>query len=157
MANVAAAVIIASGIATRFDPLVMDEVVQNRARWGQIDPGVPVKGYVALLDCERLGQLVWIQAPDGRVVGPVMVADCAQGIHRDGLVDRGFAVDLSWELAQELGVVDAPRGGFVVWDGDPTWRTRTHKTGAGPLSSACHPANGAGGQPLQGCRGPAPF
>jgi len=114
VANAVAAVIIASGIATRYDPDVMDAVVENRIGWGQVDGSLDVAGYVALLDCDRIGEMVWIQAPDGRVVGPVLVADCAKGHHRDGLADRGFAIDLSWELAQELGVVDAPVNGFVI-------------------------------------------
>jgi hypothetical protein len=32
---------------------------------------------------------------------------------------RGWAVDLSYELALELGVVDRPVRGFKVWDRDP--------------------------------------
>ncbi len=156
MANLAAAMIIASGIATRYDPGVMDEVVENRTRWGHLDPDAQVAGYVALLDCDRLGELVWLQAPGGRVLGPVMVADCAQDAHRDGLLDRGIVVDLSWELALVLGVVDAPVGGFTVWDADPShnyWNE--FDRAADPLSLACHPANGAGG--LEQCTcSPAP-
>ena len=158
VANLVAAAVIASGVATRYAPGVMDEVVQNRARWGHIDPAVPVKGYVALLDCDRLGELVWLGAPDGRVVGPVMVADCAKAHHREGLAGRGFAVDLSWELAVELGVIGAPVGGFTVWDAPPFWSGEGYKQNraAGPLSSACHPANGAGGLERSHCS-PVPF
>ena len=156
MANLAAAAIIASGIATRYAPGVMDEVVENRARWGHLDGGQQVAGYVALLDCDRLGELVWLQAPDGRIVGPVTVADCAAAQHRDARIAQGFAVDLSWELALLLGVIDAPVGGFTVWDQDPREDCLTYKTGAGPLSSACHPANGAGGLWERNSQ-PAPF
>ena len=154
MANLAAAAIIASGIATRYDPLVMDAVIENRSRWNQIDASLDVRGYVALLDCERLGELVWLQAPGGQVVGPVMVADCAQDAHRAELAHSGFAVDLSWELALELGVVDAPVNGFTVWDAKPS--LNDYDRAADPLSSACHPANGAGGQERYNCS-PAPF
>ena len=30
-------------------------------------------------------------------------------------------MDLSWEVAQEWGVVDDVGRGFVVWDMDPRW------------------------------------
>ena len=77
MSEIAAAVLIASGIATRYAPGVMDTVVANRELYGQIDPSIQVKGYIALLEPGHIGRLVWLEARDGRVVGPVMVVDCA--------------------------------------------------------------------------------
>jgi hypothetical protein len=114
-----ATMLITSGIATRYDPGVMDEVVYNRVQWGQVDPETPHLGYVALLDADWIGRQVWIEHPDGRVFGPVVVADCAATGDRARLVQLGFAVDVSWELAQVLGVVDGPVAGFKVWDGEP--------------------------------------
>lgn len=119
MSVVLAATLIASGLATRYDPGVMDEVVYNRVQWGQVDADTPHLGYVALLGCDRLGEQVWLEHPDGRVIGPAVVADCAARRDRARLVQLGFAVDLSWELAQVLGVVDAPVVGFKVWDREP--------------------------------------
>lgn len=119
MAEIAAAVLVASGIATRYAPQVMDVVVANREMYFQIDTSIEVRGYVALLEREHLGRIVWLESPDGAVVGPVMVADCASEHDRDRLAALGWAVDLSWELAQELGVIDAPMAGFKVWDADP--------------------------------------
>ena len=127
MAQLAIAAMIASGLATRYDPGVMDQVVENRVDWGQVDPSLLALGYVALLDCERIGEPVWLEHPDGRVVGPVVVADCAQEEHREELIGRGFAVDLSYELAVELGAVEAPVMGMKVWDGRP--RTRQPRRG----------------------------
>lgn len=112
MTTVLTATLIASGLATSYAPDVMDEVVSNRVRWGHIEEGGV--GYVALLDCDRIGDLVLLE--HGDVVIPVMVADCAAQHDRARLVKRGFAVDLSWELAERLDVVDAPRDGFWVWD-----------------------------------------
>lgn len=113
-----AAALIASGIATRFDPGVMDTVVANRVRWHQIDAGLANEGYVALLDCRRLGDLVWLEYKD-RIGGPYLVADCTATQHRAGAIDRGFAVDLSYEVAVDWGVVDDVGRGFKVWAGDP--------------------------------------
>ena len=115
----AAAVLIASGMATSYAPGVMDRVVKNRVQFGHIDGSLDVRGYVALLDAEHIGRLVWIESPDGKIIGPVMVADCAAQHDYDRLVKKGFAVDLSYELAQELGVVDAPVRGFLVWSKKP--------------------------------------
>jgi hypothetical protein len=115
---VMAATILASGTATRYDPGAMDPVVANRIRWRQIDPHVEHKGYVALLDYEHLGRLVWLEH-DGRIDGPYMVADCAAEKDRARLLVLGFAVDLSWELALDWGVVDDVGQGFTVYDADP--------------------------------------
>ena len=119
MSEIAAAVLIASGIATSYADGVMDVVVANRELWGQIDTSLRVKGYVALLEPEHIGRLVWLEAADGQIVGPVMVADCAAKQDMARLVSLGFAVDLSYELAVELDVIDAPVGGFKVWGSKP--------------------------------------
>ena len=115
---VAATVLLASGTATRYDEGVMDQVVANRANYGQLDLSTPHGGYVALLDCTHLGRAVWLQQ-GGRIGGPYLVADCAQAAHRQMLVDRGWAVDLSYELGLEWGVTDDVGRGFRVWSIDP--------------------------------------
>jgi len=118
MTAVVAATLLASGTATRYDPGVMQVVVANRVIYGQIDPETAHRGYVALLDCEHLGRLVWLQQGE-RVGGPYMVADCAAERDRRRLLALGFAVDLSWELAQEWGIYNLPGAGFLVWDSEP--------------------------------------
>ncbi len=115
---VVTASIVASGSATRYDPHVMDAVVANRVMYGQVDPSLAHKGYLGLLDCEHLGRLVWLEQ-GGRIDGPYMVADCAADKDRARLVMLDFAVDLSWELAQDWNVIDGPVSGFRVWDGYP--------------------------------------
>lgn len=112
---VAAATLLAAGLATRYDPDVMQAVVANRIEWGQLEPSPDSVGFVALLDCDHIGKTVWLETPDG-LLFRVQVADCAANQDRARLVQLGFAVDLSWELAQSLNVVDAPRAGFQIWD-----------------------------------------
>ena len=128
LSNLAAALVavalLASGVATRYNPGVMDVVVTRRIQYGQVDPAMPARGFVALLDCEHLGRQVWLEGPDRetggrRVDGPYIVADCAAGEHRQALAERGWAADLSWEVAMAWGVIDAPLAGFMVLDGDP--------------------------------------
>ena len=116
---VAVAILIASGRATSYGPGVMDGVVANRIEWHQIDPSIQHKGYVALLECKYIGHLVWLQH-GLHVDGPYMVADCAASHDRDRLKALGWAVDLSYELALEWGVVDRVGQEFQVWDSDPT-------------------------------------
>ena len=113
------AILIASGKATAYAPGVMDTVVANRVEWRQIDPNIRHKGYVALLECSHIGRLIWLQH-GLQVDGPYMVADCAASHDRDRLRVLGWAVDLSYELAQEWRVTDRVGEQFQVWDSDPT-------------------------------------
>ena len=114
----AAAVLIASGMATRYAPQVMQTVVTTRVMWGQLPPDTDPTRCVAMLDCDLIGDQVWVEL-DGNVHGPLTVADCAAMQDVARLAHLRFAVDLSWELAQELGVIDRPVHGVKVWDADP--------------------------------------
>lgn len=123
MSTLLAATLIASGLATSYSDGVMAEVVANRIAWNQLPPDTDAAQGVALLTCDRLGERVWITTPT-RIL-PAVVTDCAQAGHRAELVERGWAVDLSAELAAELGAVLAPLAGVQVWDGFPmrmVWR-----------------------------------
>ena len=92
----------------------MEEVVENRVRWGQIDLAGGYEGFVALLECEHLNRLVLVSMPDGEMfVGKV--ADCAAAQDREMLIGRNFAVDLSWPLAVKYGVVDNVVEGVSVY------------------------------------------
>jgi len=140
LVTMAAATILASGIATRYDEGLMDVVVAKRILFGQIPENQPAhKGYVALLDCEHLGRLVWLErrTPQryGEIVkidGPYLVADCTATRDRDRLKRLGWAVDLSWEVAQEWGVIDDVGRGFMVWDADPRFFWDEYYMGSEP-------------------------
>ena len=110
--------LIASGLATRYDPGTMDQVYQNRQRWGQVTECPECLGRVALLDCSRLDERVWLRV-DGAWLGPVHVVDCAAGHDRERLVKKNFAVDLGWLLARWLGVIDDVKRGVQVWSRGP--------------------------------------
>jgi hypothetical protein len=115
---IVAAVLIASGMATRYDPGIMEATVANRVMWGHLLADTDPAECVALLDCDRIGDRVWLEL-DGKVHGPFMVADCAARQDVARLAHLRFAVDLSWELAQKLGVIDRPIYGIKVWDRNP--------------------------------------
>lgn len=114
MSQLATAILIAEGVATFYNPGVMQPVVANRIEWGHLEPSPQAVGYVALLDREHVGKVVWLETPTG-LLFRVQVADCAAEQDRARLAQLGFAVDLSWELAESLGGLKGPTDGFRVW------------------------------------------
>ena len=115
LAGILATSPIAVGKATRYNANVMEQVVANRIKWGHIDPTVYHDGYVAVADCRFIAGCVYLQLPDGRISGPHLVADCGAAHDQQHLIDIGFAVDLSYELAKTLGVIDKPLENVTVW------------------------------------------
>ena len=105
---------IPSGKATHYREGLMDRVVANRVRWGQLDLSLAHVGYVALADKRWIGRRVILQTPDGQLYGPLLVSDCGQAAHQQWLRDIGFAVDLSYELAEALDTVGKPLRGVKV-------------------------------------------
>lgn len=73
---------------------------------------------VALVDPEHIGKKVWLQHPDGEIVGPLMVVDCAEAKHRANLRERGWVADISWELAQRWDM-NGPLEGVTVLFEEP--------------------------------------
>lgn len=95
-----------AGKATRYAPGRMDQVIANRVKWQQLDPSTfgRYRGFVALQDCRHRGKVAWLRLDDGRIVGPYLVADCGAKHDQAWLDKINFAVDLSHELAEELGL-----------------------------------------------------
>lgn len=124
MSELAVAVLLATGVATHYGEGIMEPVVQNREYWQQIVTGQGEVGYVAMLDREHIGRMVWLEHPNGTVVGPALVVDCAGEVHRERLVQLGWAVDLSYQLAQLFDSVGTPVKGMKVWDAPPVGRDR---------------------------------
>lgn len=111
-----AALLVVSGWTSGYSEGVMDTVVTNRLRWDHIDPSVSHLGYVVMLDREHLGRTVWMEFESGRIYGPVMVADCAEGKAKAGYRANGMELELSYELQQEIGL---PQHNVKVWASDP--------------------------------------
>ena len=113
-------ILIAEGKATRYNPGVMDQVVANRLQWRQITPEQVnrAEGFIALADRRHLGRMAWIEWPSGEVSGPFLVVDCGAEKDLERLRQIGFAVDLSYELAERyLERMDAPLRGVKVYLG----------------------------------------
>lgn len=75
----------------------MQTVVANRVGWGQLPEGTDPARCVALLDCDRIGDVVWVEIGD-EMFGPLTVADCAARPDKDRLKKLGWAVDLAYEI-----------------------------------------------------------
>jgi len=125
--------LIASGLACRYNDGVMDTVEANRLRWGHVTACPECVGRVALLDCGRLDERVWLGVPGRGGVGPVHVVDCGAAHDVPMLQAKGFAVDLGYDLAVRLGVVDGPLGGVRVWAADPALWARDGRMGRGRM------------------------
>lgn len=110
--------LIAEGKATRYRPGLMQTVIANRLKWkhitqGQVDAAA---GFVALQDRAYLGRWILVEWPDGTMTGPYLVVDCGREADQAYLDKIEFAVDLSYELAeQHLENINMPLWGVKVW------------------------------------------
>lgn len=73
--------LVLTGYASAYAPGVMEGVVALRYRenlWRNTPPRDPhdLDGYVASMDCSRVGQMATLYGPDGRAYS-VLIADCA--------------------------------------------------------------------------------
>lgn len=95
---------IAKGQATYFNKGIMEVVIANRGLQDEVAACKDCQGTVALNEPKWIGQKV-ILVHEGREYGPLLVVDCAeQSVEAAALKRRGWAVDVSWELAHLLGM-----------------------------------------------------
>jgi len=85
----------------------MEEVYENRLHWNQVQPCDECVGMVAMLDCERIGDKVWLRYDD-RVSGPFLTIDCADKKDLPEIGRRRIVVELSYEIWHELGFPERP-------------------------------------------------
>lgn len=64
------------GSVTYYSPGVMEVTYANRLAWGHVEPCANCVGKIAVLDCKKLGQHAYMTIK-GRIIGPLLVADCA--------------------------------------------------------------------------------
>ena len=112
MLSIRTAVTIAIFLASHYSAGVMPEVIQNRqagitaADLPEILPSV--HGYVAVLDCERIGEVIWL-APIGEEFESFLITDCAMPFGTDGaaewMVRYNVQVEVDYETALRWGTV----------------------------------------------------
>lgn len=90
----------ATGLATYYSDGLFPQVVRNQIRNGNIQPNACPEclGYAAMLWPGDLGRAVCVND-----YGPLEVVDSAAGHHRQSLIDKGWVIDLQWNVWQELG------------------------------------------------------
>lgn len=108
------------GNATYYAPGVMEKVVENRIRWGQLPSSVlnslNIVGFVALRDCDLIGSVVYIHWPDSSIEGPFIVADCADPKDYPKLDAIDFAVDVDWQTAKRHHLISPTPVQVEVWE-----------------------------------------
>jgi hypothetical protein len=105
--------LLTSGDASYYAPGVFDRVAEYNIGRGKIQPCERCIGYVALLDAEDMGRLVWLDW--GAVIdGPYLVADCAQEKHRQALAQRGRIVEVDYQTAMRHRM-NGPIAVRVLW------------------------------------------
>lgn len=92
-----------TGYASAYAPGVMQRVVVDRYRlsmWRNEPPRdyYAVDGFIAAMDCSRVGQTTTLYGPDGRAYS-VLIADCAGA---DGPLDRFSKMNVIVELDGRL-------------------------------------------------------
>lgn len=112
----------AYGRAMYYNPGIMELVLENRLKSGQVSPCRECVGYVAMLRVGDLNSKVWIQLPDGTVEGPFQVIDAADKKHIPMLIEKGWIVDIDYETAMRWKMT-GPKS-VTVWAEPPlSYRT----------------------------------
>ncbi len=102
-----------TGLATFYASGMMEYVEGYRRDRGQLPDCPECVGTVALLRAGDIGRKVWLEPPGGERIGPFLVIDCARTEDIPPLVDRNWAVDVSYEVGQFWGM-DRPLDGVTV-------------------------------------------
>ena len=98
------------GWASAYAPGVMNEVIRYRLDTDLWRNPLPrdwytAAGYIAGMDCAKVGQMATLVTPDGRE-WPVLIADCAGN---DGPADRftrnNIIAELDWRLFERLTAI----------------------------------------------------
>lgn len=78
----------------------MERVLDYRLATGRVQPCATCVGAVALMACDRLGGLVWLDFNDGTgPEGPYLVTDCGAEKDRAGLRKRNRVAEVDWPTA----------------------------------------------------------
>lgn len=86
-----------TGLATFYDPGIMEKVIANRGM--NLDL---YKGGLAANKAGDIGRTAWLEV-DNRILGPFKIVDCAQkGEHFLERERNGMIVEVGWETAVEL-------------------------------------------------------
>lgn len=88
-----------SGKVMFYNPGIMEIVIENRKKAGDITYCRDCIGFAALLRAGDMDRKIWIQFSDGLIEGPFHVVDTAAPQHVLMLLERGWVADVDYETA----------------------------------------------------------
>ena len=110
---------------------LMKRVWNWRVWKGQVPECAECVDAIALVDPDHIGDKVWIRHPNGEIVGPLMVVDCAEAKHRNNLRKRGWIADISWELARKWKLSGPLEGVTIYFERPPAQAASAHVASSG--------------------------
>ncbi len=103
--------LIVSFLASQYSPGVMTQVVYNRQNghaWVSLPAELPhTDGYIAVVDCDQLGEVWWLRPVGAGDWESFLVVDCAHP-HKSGgawMLRHNIGVEVDHETAQRWGTV----------------------------------------------------
>lgn len=101
------AAMVVMGWASQYSPGVMERVIPRQQRYGHLPSVLPiVDGYVAVLDCRRMGEVVLLRRRGDQEWLRFFVADCAgDNRTRAWMLRNNILVELDGATAKRWGTV----------------------------------------------------
>ena len=101
-------IVIVTAWASQYDPGVMEKVVANQQKWGRLPVAVlpDVDGFVAVSDCSRIGDVLYLR-PTGQVNWEkYLIVDCAGSeATRDWMKVGNIVAEVDAQTAIRWGTV----------------------------------------------------
>jgi len=96
-------VVLLSGFASQYSRSTFERVIANRQKWGQLVDAPKTDGYVAVEDCRRVGEVLYLR-PVGGEWERFLIADCAGGeATRQWMRRNRIVVEVDTETAKRWG------------------------------------------------------
>lgn len=101
---VSIAMLLQTGLATYYDPGVMEEVYTGRLHDGQVEPCPACIGMVSLINDEDVGSIVYLERISENphiLEGPFLAVDCAEepSYHKGHVVEVDWPTSRRWHMA----------------------------------------------------------
>ena len=92
------------GSITYYSRNLMERVYANRLAMHHVKPCPSCVGMIAVIHRQDVGKRAYLLV-DGATIGPVLIVDCAAAKDHARLEQRGLVAEVSYPLAERLGMV----------------------------------------------------
>jgi hypothetical protein len=97
---------ILTGWASQYSPGIMQEVINNRQAWEQIPEDLSAyDGFVAVLDCAKIGDEVMLKPEHSSTWEKFLVVDCAGEDAVDWMQSNNILVEVDYSTAKRWNTV----------------------------------------------------